>query len=328
MAMLEQRLIEIGELSTVGVTTLSGRSPLNTALTDAVAGTELLLTPDDQVSALHTILRRSAMLWPDQHTFVVSTIIHDIAVEGRVKLHPDAYARLGRELLHETTVLAPRLESARLVNDTLAYDTLTFAAAVLAGSPIFRLPMDTDEQLDAAGLRKPLSHMRFRDPTDRSPDHIAHRIRREIMGLQQRQVQPYELARLIDQTARLPNGLRGRMVTLLINLSWNIVRQPRNAKLIDRLGRLVDDLPPLCRVTALEALHNQMYLLPNEAARACHPIVVGSVGSLPLLGEPTYERLRGDLITALRRQGELLDGADFAAGESISSHRRRRIFDI
>jgi hypothetical protein len=132
-----------------------------------------------------------------------------------------------------------------------------------------------------------------------------------------------ELASIVNQTAALPDHLRGRLLTLLVNRLSNTFWMRASSDLINEIGEMIRNLPITCRITPLEAFHNQIYLLPHESARLCHPLIMEAVWELPALYDEVFDRSRRDLIAGLQRQGEVLANAVFRPAESLMMFTNR-----
>lgn len=323
LSQFRQALSEAAEASTVGVSTLSGVSPKNAALERLARIVGGMTSATEQVNAIEAILREAETLWPDQNAHVVSTIIQDLLIHGRIVLLPEAMPAVGHALVQSALRVEPELASNGVVNDSISHDVLISYTSFLLQRPEFGFSQEIRSRLDRAGFHEQAADLRYRDNSEQSPERQANRLRHQIALKSAYQMEPADLEPLVDSTANLPDDLRGRLLAMLINVSWNILRDPANISLVDRIASLVDGLPPRFRITPLEAFHNQIDILPHDLAKRCWPIVQNAIQNLPGTDDERFNRSRRDLAASLEQQGRLLHSLPFEDGESLVRYKKR-----
>lgn len=317
-----QELHRVSLLSCVGITTLSGESPKSVALARMTTDIARLQGPAEQLCAIEELLLEGSRLFPDQHAHLIAQIIHGMLCTDTLKLDNQALPAVGRQVLNAGLRVGPELLSGGLVSDTASHDLMKFYCNLLADHRVFGFG-NIRPRLEEVGYLEAGAEIRYRRQFDGSPEAMAHWLRNRISGISLGQVTPDELSPLLTYLAMLPEHLRGRVLTMVINIFWNISRLPENHSLMLEISRMVDDLPPKIRLTPLEALHNQMSVVPHEVARRHLPILRMSVLSMAATDDFRVERSRHDLTGALNARHEQLKTGNLLRGETLDGFHSR-----
>lgn len=318
MVEFRRQLDALHKLPVTGLITLSGVSAHSAGLERLGRMIATLPTADEQAQAADELLNHCGILWVDQSAHIISSLVLDLTRPGGERVAPEAQWRIGRRLVHASVMLMPEL-----LEDSYEQDMVKRRMQMLAARQDFGVTSMDRDLLEKTGFLTPVSDEKYRHAWNRSPGGLATRLRNTITAFTNRQIEPDILREIMTQAATLPGSQRGRILTMLLNLLWNTSRHVGNMAINVEILAMVAGLPVYDRITAIEALYNQIPMLPHQVAQGIYMLLDRLMHDMPDTGEFRFSRARRELQDSVQRQGARLAAGQFKEGESLSQYELR-----
>ena len=313
MLILRDSLKEASQLSSVGISTLSGVSPRSEALEGMIRDIGHIESPEEQVGAMDDLLREGDKLWSDQFAHIIARVVAELMDPDGLKLDDRARSRVCNRVLKAALKLSPEM-----LQDSHEQDVLKTRIKTLHEQCPDDFARNTAGILEESGFLEPVADVKYRGLADESPEGLAVWLKNEIITLSQRCILPDDISMMLDYAVTLPEELRGRILTMLVNLFDNTMQTEENKGLNKEICHLIDELPIKVRITPLEALYNKLFLAPHEISKE---FIVGAYKSLvkmPRIQDFRFNRSLQDLLNNVCDLGRGLQKGDFRDGESFA----------